>query len=270
MVDQKLSSFLEKNRKDKNKTYTHTIYSDTTNIKGSYTIDNDKLEEFYTLVHKSIFKKKDKFTLVEKIQQICPFIVDLDLKFKEDLKERQYNDIILNKIINDTFSKMDDVYTMSNDQKVCWIMEKDKIKAIEGKDYKSKDGIHLLFPYIIADKKAHRILRNHMIESNYHKYFEDEGKVPPMNSMEEIIDECIYKSGNWMVYGCGKPNDQLIYKLTKIYKLTSSGLLNLPIDTSVILPSYPGGSSAGFPVIIYLLTGLPSKILSTALNLKPS
>ena len=231
MVDQKLSSFLEKNRKDKNKTYTHTIYSDTTNIKGSYTIDNDKLEEFYTLVHKSIFKKKDKFTLVEKIQQICPFIVDLDLKFKEDLKERQYNDIILNKIINDTFSKMDDVYTMSNDQKVCWIMEKDKIKAIEGKDYKSKDGIHLLFPYIIADKKAHRILRNHMIESNYHKYFEDEGKVPPMNSMEEIIDECIYKSGNWMVYGCGKPNDQLIYKLTKIYKLTSSGLLNLPIDT---------------------------------------
>ena len=54
-----------------------------------------------------------------------------------------------------------------------------------------------------------------MIESNYHKYFEDEGKVPPMNSMEEIIDECIYKSGNWMVYGCGKPNDQLIYKLTK-------------------------------------------------------
>ena len=69
MVDQKLSSFLEKNRKDKNKTYTHTIYSDTTNIKGSYTIDNDKLEEFYTLVHKSIFKKKDKFTLVEKIHK---------------------------------------------------------------------------------------------------------------------------------------------------------------------------------------------------------
>tara|TARA_Y100000389_G_C17462502_1_gene522897 strand:+ start:244 stop:2982 length:2739 start_codon:yes stop_codon:yes gene_type:complete len=229
MVYQKLSSFLEKNRKGENQTYTHTIYSD--NLRGSYTIDNDDLNEFYGLVYKSIFKKKNKFTLVEKIQNICPFIVDLDLKFKENLNERQYNDVILNKIINDIFSKMNDVYIMSDDQKVCWVMEKDKIKNIEGKDYKSKDGIHLLFPYIIADKKAHRILRNIMVGSNYHTYFEDEGKVAPMNTMEEIIDECIYKSGNWMVYGCGKPNDELVYKLTKIYKLTSSELLKLPIDT---------------------------------------
>ena len=230
MVYQKLSSFLEKNRKGEKQTYTHTIYSDTSNIKGSYTIPTDKLDEFYGLVHKSIFKKKDIFTLVEKIQQICPFIVDLDLKFKDELDERQYNDVILNNIINDIFSKMNDVYIMSDDQKVCWVMEKGNVKKIKGKDYKSKDGIHLLFPYIIADKKAHRILRNSIVESDYHKYFEDEGKKAPMNSMEEIVDECIYKSGNWMVYGCGKPNDELIYKLTKIYKLTNSGLLNLPID----------------------------------------
>ena len=99
MVYQKLSSFLEKNRKGEKQTYTHTIYSDTSNIKGSYTIPTDKLDEFYGLVHKSIFKKKDIFTLVEKIQQICPFIVDLDLKFKDELDERQYNDVIL-KVIN--------------------------------------------------------------------------------------------------------------------------------------------------------------------------
>ena len=58
MVYQKLSSFLEKNRKGEKQTYTHTIYSDTSNIKGSYTIPTDKLDEFYGLVHKSIFKKK--------------------------------------------------------------------------------------------------------------------------------------------------------------------------------------------------------------------
>ena len=56
MVYQKLSSFLEKNRKGEKQTYTHTIYSDTSNIKGSYTIPTDKLDEFYGLVHKSIFK----------------------------------------------------------------------------------------------------------------------------------------------------------------------------------------------------------------------
>ena len=44
----------------------------------------------------------------------------------------------------------------------------------------------------------------------------EEGKIAPMNSMDHIIDECIYKGGNWMMYGCGKPNDDMIYKLTKI------------------------------------------------------
>jgi P4 family phage/plasmid primase-like protien len=230
MVYQKLSNFLEKHRKGESKVHTHTIYSDTSNLKGSYNITPEKLDEFYGLVHKSLFKKNDTYTLVEKIQPICPFIVDLDLKFKDELEERQYNKPILEKIIDDIFAKMNEVYTMSDDQKVCWIMEKDKIRKIKGKDYKSKDGIHILFPHIIADKKAHRILRNSMVESDYHEYFKEEGKVPPMNTMDEIVDECIYKSGNWMIYGCGKPNDESIYKLTTIYKLSSSGLLNLPID----------------------------------------
>ena len=40
----------------------------------------------------NIFKKKDKYTIVEKVQKmVFPFIVDFDLKFKEELTERQYN-----------------------------------------------------------------------------------------------------------------------------------------------------------------------------------
>ena len=39
---------------------------------------------------------------------------------------------------------MEQVYTVSDGQKMCFVMEKDDFKKIEGKDYKSKDGIHLL------------------------------------------------------------------------------------------------------------------------------
>ena len=55
-----------------------------------------------------------------------------------------------------------------------------------------------------------------MVTSDYHSYFtSNKGKTAPLNSMDQIIDECIYKGGNWMTYGCGKPNDDMTYKLTK-------------------------------------------------------
>ena len=75
------------------------------------------------------------------------------------------------------------------------------------------------------------MLRDLMVTSDYHSYFTEEGKIAPMNSMDQIIDECIYKGGNWMIYGCGKPNDDMIYKLTKIYRRNGINLSNIPIDT---------------------------------------
>ena len=234
MVSKKLGQFLEKHRKQENGPHTHTIYwSQDNQFKGSYNIPNEELNNFYGLVHSSLFKKKNKYTMVEKVQKFSPFIVDFDLKFKEELTERQYNNDILEKIINDTFSKMEKTYTVSDAQKVCFVMEKGNIRKIKDKDYKSKDGIHLLFPYIIADKKAHKMLRDNMVTSDYHSYFTEEGKIAPMNTMDQIIDECIYKGGNWMIYGCGKPDDDMIYKLTKIYRKNGMDLSNIPIDPYV-------------------------------------
>ena len=60
-----------------------------------------------------------------------------------------------------------------------------------------------------------------MLESNYHQFFEEEEKEPPSNTMEEIIDEAIYKGGNWFIYGSGKPKEDMKYKLTGIKKVSS-------------------------------------------------
>ena len=93
MVCQKLLSFLKEH--PKNDKHTHIIYSSPG---GSYTIPDNKLDEFYKLLHNSLFIKKDKIFIFEKIQNKTRLVIDLDFKYKEKLNIRQYNENILNEI----------------------------------------------------------------------------------------------------------------------------------------------------------------------------
>jgi P4 family phage/plasmid primase-like protien len=225
---EKLTLFLKKYPKTGTGKHTHTIYSGEK--KGSYTIPKDKIDELYRLLEKTIFEKKEIFSIVEKIQDKCPLIMDLDFKYKDKLKTRQYNDNVLQSIINLIFEKLDILYNIPSEQKVCWVMEKTNIMKCMKKGYESKDGIHLLFPYIISEKKSYRNLREILIEYDIKGFFEQEDFIPPSNSIEEIIDEAIYKGGNWFIYGSRKPNENERYELTQILKFSNNTFTNLPID----------------------------------------
>ena len=100
-----------------------------------------------------MFREKNKISIVEKVQDITRLVVDLDFKYVDHFTERQYNEDVLKKIIKDAFSHIENSYDISNEQKICWVMEKDTILDAPQKKYKSKDGLHFLFPYIIAEKK---------------------------------------------------------------------------------------------------------------------
>ena len=228
MVDLELFNFLKKYPKTENGKHTHIVYAPSPG--RSYTIPDDKIDEFYTILSKSLFIKKEKISIVEKIQPICRLVIDFDFKYKKKLKTRQYNNSILTKIIQNIFSNIETLYNLSEEQKVCWIMEKENICSAPQQGYESKDGIHLLFPYIIAEKTTYRKLRELMLESNYHQFFEEEDKIPPSNTMDEIVDDAIYKGGNWFIYGSGKPKEDMKYKLTSIKKVSADSLINLPID----------------------------------------
>ena len=110
-----------------------------------------------------------------------------------------------------------------------WLWRITFLPAKQHQKYKYKDGIHLLFPYIIAEKKTYRTVRDILIKTDYKKFFSDEGFTPPCNSMDEIVDENIYKGGNWFIYGSGKPNE-IVYELTRIYKKGSEKLNRIPLD----------------------------------------
>ena len=228
MVHRKLLDFLQKYPKTENGKHTHIVYAPSPG--RSYTIPDDKMDEFYGLLTKSLFVNGDKISIVEKIQTRCRLVVDFDFKYKKKLTNRQYNDSILTKIIQNIFSNIETLYHLSEEQKVCWIMEKDNICDAPQQGYESKDGIHLLFPYIIAEKRTYLKLRELMLESDYHQFFEEEEKEPPSNTMDEIVDDAIYKGGNWFIYGSGKPKEDMKYKLTGIKKVSADTLINLPID----------------------------------------
>jgi P4 family phage/plasmid primase-like protien len=234
MVCQKLLSFLNDYPKKENGKHTHIIYSPSPG--KSYTIPDDKLDSFYKLLNNSLFVKKDKISIVEKIQSKSRLVIDLDFKYKDKQNNRQYDEIVLNEIIKNFFSNIETVYELSEEQKVCWVMEKENICDAPQQGYKSKDGLHFLFPYIIAEKKTYLKLREYIIECDYHSIFEKANKNPPSNTMEEIVDDSIYKGGNWFIYGSGKPKENMKYKLTYIKKLSNDTLINLPIDMYIDNP----------------------------------
>ena len=97
MVCEILLNFLKKHPKIENGRHTHIMYAPSPS--GSYTIPNEDLDEFYKLLHNSIFIKGDKISMVEKIQDKPRLVIDLDFKYKEKLNTRQYNEDILNIII---------------------------------------------------------------------------------------------------------------------------------------------------------------------------
>ena len=120
MVYKKLLKFLSKYPKQDK--HTHTIYGSKDIPGAAYTIPNEEMDEFYRLITKSIFKENDKISIVEKVQNICRLVIDLDFKYIDEISDRQYNDIILQKIIHDIFSNIMTIFELTDEQKVCWVM----------------------------------------------------------------------------------------------------------------------------------------------------
>ena len=180
----KLERFLERfPKKDK---HTHTVYGG--DIKsGAYTIPHEEVENLHNLIGKAIHIKGNRISMVEKVQDITRLVIDLDLKWKDEITERQYNENVIMAVVNDIMSKVGEFYKVSEEQMFCMVMEKDTFLPAKHKEYKFKDGIHLLFPYIIAEKKTYRTLRESLIKTDYSEFFKNEGFIPPSNTMEEIV-----------------------------------------------------------------------------------
>ena len=229
MPHMNLNIFLENHKWDKNKNkLTHTRIGDKDMgiYGGSYSIEEDDLNEFYSLYYKHIFvnKKNEYLTEIQDRVNGGPILIDLDFRYDTDVKKRKHDkttisDIVslyadnLNKMLNFTEKKD----TINFD---VYVFHKDNINILNNL---VKDGIHIIIG-LHMNHIQQQMLRNMLLEKSNDSnqpilMYECLNDLKLINSCDDILDEGITKGQTgWQMYGSGKPGHEC-YKLTDKYNV---------------------------------------------------
>ena len=149
-MDSFLQKYIIKNGEN-DKPITHTSMKG-----GKWSILQNRLDKFYKITNKYIIKGDQNKLIVEKMNDYFPFVIDIDLKYKSDLLERQYNENTIEKLISFLWEKISECIQIDDitGKGSVFLMEKEKPYPCNKQDYKWKDGIHLAFPELIINKQA--------------------------------------------------------------------------------------------------------------------
>ena len=221
----KLRTFLEKKRltDNDNKISTHIAMGDnkTDNFKGSFSIDDNDIEKFYTLYNKA-YIDGHRLHILERPKEQGPIIIDIDLNYElfKNSSPRIYTNYDIKKIV--------EIYTLiikkyinidnndDDDYLTAYILEKNKPKLINELDekYEYKDGIHIIFPHICASISLQLLIRFDVVE-----YIKEDLVLQHLNlknSIDDVFDIQIIGRNSWLLYGSSKcDNQDFLYKLTK-------------------------------------------------------
>ena len=210
-----LGKFLEpyKIEKGSNVKPTHTSMRG-----GKWNIPFDKMDEFYNLINTCIIQGSDTLPIVEKIGDIHPLIIDIDIKYSDIISERQYTKDTLLQLLNQLWEHISTHLDISDfSQGEVLLLEKSKVYPCSSSSYKTKDGIHLLFPKIILEKSAYKCMIQDIQQDNiFMEIFQKTCSIPPSNELDTLVDGCFT---SWQPYGCSKLNEEY-------YKLTQVGFIN--------------------------------------------
>ena len=210
--DQSSSSFdkyLYKMRSTGDNKYTHTRIGDKDSqiYGGTYTIEN--MDEFYKKYYDYVFKKGNKEYLTERqLIEDGPLLVDVDLKFNNDIKERKITKDHIVDLIMLYMTKISEVYSVPDKTKLdVYVTQKESPNFL---DDKTKDGVHIVI-CIKMHKAVQSYIRKELL-TEIANIWDDLGYT---NSVEELIDEGICKGQvNWQLYGSQKPNHKS-YRITQ-------------------------------------------------------
>ena len=188
--------FLEENRVEKGEIYTHASMDSP---KGTFYIPNQHLDTFYTLYEKAVF---DNYNLhiIEKHSSIGPIIIDLDFRYNINIDNRLHTFEHLIQIISIYNTEITELFDIDkNDPRmVSFIFER---KA----PYKSvgytKDGIHIMYPFIISSPTEQYYIRENILKK-IGKILED---LPLENPIADIVDRSIIEKNGWLMFGSTKP-----------------------------------------------------------------
>ena len=184
-----LQEFLNKYRTEKgSKKYNITSMGKPA---GSYYVPEEDYDEFLNIYSESI-KSESECHLTEKPSEISSILVDFDLKFEFDQLSRKYTLGDIHKIVSIAFGYLKKYIKLNEKNAKCYVFERDGPYTSNGY---TKDGIHLIFPFIHTDADFKHLFRNYLITKLANIFEEMEN----LNKIESTIDSSVIDRNNWII-----------------------------------------------------------------------
>lgn len=205
-----LIQFLNKHKVEGHGNFTHTSLGAP--FKGKFLIEDSELEEFYSIYEKT----NSQLHITEKRKDVCPVLVDLDFNYKPDGDnlDRRYTLDHIKKVVS--YYQVEILNSLKGDA-TAFVLEKGP-RCRKVKD-KIKDGLHIVFPYILTSTETQLVMRKKIIaEISQDNVFAD---MPDLvNSVWDIFDEAVIKSNPWLMYGSCKDGEEYSWSTSHIIDST--------------------------------------------------
>lgn len=208
-----LYQFLAAHSVEKGAEYTHTSIGKPA---GSYYIPIEEKDKLIDVLYDALFKKKIPIHLTEKPCQHTIIKADLDFKFELEQSERKYNIEHIRGIVELYNNAIKNYLEVTDDQLKAFIFERDAPYKDKGN---TKDGVHLMYPYIVCDTSIQHLIRDNVLL----KCPTILAQIGCKNNFDDIVDKSVISTNNWLMYGCSKPVAKP-YKLSHVFDVDFNDL----------------------------------------------
>ena len=197
-------------------------FNSAANPKGAFLISDESREEFYKKYAEAVLSNYTTLCMVERcITDHSPIIIDIDFLLDksvllcQNINWKYTLDNVKRFILE--YKKLLESYICINDinNYIVCIMEK-KTYSIKSND-KIGDGIHIMFPYIIAPHSLQLYIRDQIVAEE--KIKECFPNVKYENKEAEVFDKAVITNG-WTVYGSAGKANGAVYKVSYCYSLS--------------------------------------------------
>jgi P4 family phage/plasmid primase-like protien len=219
-----LYQFLSQYKATKEEGYTHTSIGRPA---GSYNIPVDKKDELIDCLYETIFVRKVAVHLTEKPPQETIIKADLDFKYQLEDSSRKYTIDQIKSIVDLYHKAIRHFLDVSDEELKAFVFERDAPYKDKGN---SKDGVHIMYPYLICDTKIQHLIRDHVLQ-NCQTILSQLGC---KNNFDDIVDKAVVSTNNWLMYGCSKMGPKP-YKLTHIFDQEFNDLNIKKYDNKTLL-----------------------------------
>lgn len=197
----------------------------------SYNISDKEASTFFKLYANSLDGGADlHFTEIQRDRAYTPIKIDLDFRYQSDKVERRYTKEMIEQFVSSYIKHICEWVDFDSDPRQykamrCFVMEKSSArenekksihkseKAENGKGKEIKDGIHIIFPYIVTEPLIQYKLRDAMLKE-MGPIFEPMNLTNP-NS--DVLDRAVIEQNGWLLVGSKKPNGEP-YEISEIYE----------------------------------------------------